>query len=114
MDPPSLEPRARACYPSSCAHGHDAVNSYLEEKAAPRFLSHINVTRVSPRPGTPGFELDEIDGGVVKDRSRELVVPGELLAGTRIQERIVGATKAHAERRELQVLGTGPRTGRVA
>ncbi len=140
-------------YPTETEADHQATVDLLEATGP----GHINVTRFSPRPGTPAFELDEIDGGVVKDRSRELsrvrdrlqqahrarltgqqveatviehivdgtsqartaaydpvVVPGELPAGTRIEARIVGATKAHAEGSEVRVLGAGPRAGRVA
>lgn len=55
-------------YPTETDADHQATVELLERTRP----GHVNVTRFSPRPGTPAAELDELDGGLVKDRSREL------------------------------------------
>jgi len=57
-----------AGYPTETDEDHRATVDLLERTRP----GHVNVTRFSPRPGTPAAELDELDGGLVKDRSREL------------------------------------------
>jgi len=55
-------------YPTETEADHRATVDLLEGT----WPGHVNVTRFSPRPGTPAAELDPLDGGLVKDRSREL------------------------------------------
>jgi len=57
-----------AGYPTETDEDHQATVDVLEATQP----GHVNVTRFSPRPGTPAYELDELDGGLVKDHSREL------------------------------------------
>lgn len=54
-------------YPTETSADHEATVALLKRTRP----GHVNVTRFSPRPGTPADALDELDGGLVKDRSRE-------------------------------------------
>ncbi len=54
-------------YPTETREDHEATMALLERSRP----GHVNVTRFSPRPGTPAAGLEALDGGVVKDRSRE-------------------------------------------
>jgi MiaB-like tRNA modifying enzyme len=80
-------------YPTETEEDHDATVDLLERTRP----GHVNVTRFSPRPGTPAAELDELDGGLVKDRSRELSDVRDRLQEThrgRLAGRTVEATVA--------------------
>ncbi len=57
-----------AGYPTETPADHEATVELLKRTRP----GHVNVTRFSPRPGTPAAELEPLDGGLVKDRSREL------------------------------------------
>ncbi|MDX1612455.1 MAG: radical SAM protein, partial [Candidatus Thermoplasmatota archaeon] len=78
-------------YPTETDEDHRSTVDVLQATRP----GHINVTRFSPRPGTPAWGLDELDGGLVKDRSRELSrVRDELQAAHRgrLQGRVVDCT----------------------
>ncbi len=68
LDEPTLSTDVIVGYPTETEEDHQATVDLLERTRP----GHVNVTRFSPRPGTPAFRLEEIDGWRVKERSREL------------------------------------------
>lgn len=68
LDEPTIATDVIVGYPTETKEDHQATVDLLERTRP----GHVNVTRFSPRPGTPAFRLDEIDGWRVKERSREL------------------------------------------
>jgi len=90
-------------YPGETEDDHRATQSLLEEVAP----ETVNVTRFSPRPGTPAAREPRLPPRVAKRRSRELARLRHRLARERLEGRI-------GERRRARVLEYGPGDSSVA
>lgn len=77
-------------YPTETEADHRATVELLEATAP----GHVNVTRFSPRPGTPAARLEEIDGWRVKERSREL---------SKVRDRLQAAHRGRLKGRRVDV-----------
>ncbi len=87
LDEPTLSTDVIVGYPTETDEDHQATVELLDRTRP----GHVNVTRFSPRPGTPAFRLEEIDGWRVKERSRELSKVRDTLQSEH-RARLVGRT----------------------